>query len=224
LAAAQQKIQAMTQEMQQAQQAVMAEIEKLKQENEQLKVKGDADLMRAKTDENKARGAYENETKKLEQDQQKLDQDERLLRLKEDEYATKPPPVSSQETWEYDRMIARDKMNFEAEEKTKDRKMELVKTVISKGDIAPGIVDDDTISDALAEAADAVSIPVVLSAQRREIEAAERQDYQRNTSQLLEAMTSGLAELTDRVSAPRVLVRDAKGNSVGSRLAQREDE
>jgi len=201
----QQKIQGMGQEMQQMQDNVMKEIDKLKAENEALKSAAGADAMRAKTEESKARGAYENQKRQLDQADTKLAQDERRLVMEEDAYAAQgvapptPPAPTAEETWDYEQEMAEDQRAWDAEQRALDRTADIAKAIIGKADIGADDADDAT-AEALSTAADMVASPA----------RARRVSYEDQAS-------TTLAEIIKAVSAPRELIRDEHGNAVGSR-------
>lgn len=128
-AAAQQALKKQGEQFQQVQQQVMAEVEKIKAENEALKADKTAQMQKVQTD---------GMAKKAE-----LDLKGRELRLKEGEAAAKTrAEVTPQVQWENDRMAEEDKRAFEAVQNEKDRQVDLAKTIISnaeEGDTGEGM-------------------------------------------------------------------------------------
>jgi hypothetical protein len=108
-----QQLQAKDQEMQQAQEAVMAEIKRLTDENEAAKADKQAEMQRTQMD-----GAA-----KMKE-----------LQIKEGELALKArePVVTPEQKWAYDRQIESDKMAFEADQNDKDRQVDLAKAILAK--------------------------------------------------------------------------------------------
>ncbi len=110
-AAAKQELEAYKKQVEEAQQAVMQEIEVIKRENEELKRNHEAEQQKL---------AQEYEIKSRE------------LALKEAEAAK--PPADETIQLEYDRMMALDKMQFDAEQNQLDRQTDLAKAIISKAE------------------------------------------------------------------------------------------
>ncbi len=108
----------MHQEMQQAMQEMQQQVQQLSQENEQLKADKGADMQRLEMDGMKAQKAAE--------------QKDREIGLKEFE-AQKPQPDQTIKM-QADMQMARERMQFEANEADKQRQVELAKAIIAKSD------------------------------------------------------------------------------------------
>ena len=145
-AQAQQELQAYKVQVDQAQKAVMEEIEKIKAENEALKQSHQAEAARIQMD-----GAAK---------AKELDLKEREVALKEAEANNAAPEPSYQEKWDYDRVIAGDKMAHESVEADKDRQTDLAKVIIGKVEEGDGgEVVEDAATTALAQAAALMAAP-----------------------------------------------------------------
>jgi len=160
-AALQVQVQNQQKQMQQAQEAVTQQMQKLQQENEAIKADRSAEMARTQTEENKARGSFENETRKLDQADLKLALEERALKMQEDEYAYKSRKPSTEEQWDYDRLVEQGKQEYEAQQKALDRQADLAKAIISKQvingqDLAAAVVINEA-NEAAIELLDSAS-------------------------------------------------------------------
>lgn len=180
-AALQQQLQAKDMEMQQAQQAVMAEIQKIQEETEQLKrenaqIKADQQAEMTKLQvETQVKG------RELALKEREADRKDRELGLKEALAAAEAqkPVAAPEEQWMYDQQQEATKMAFEGEQNERDRiataqqnefdrQTELAKIILNKaGEASEGVeggegIDQNTaIADALVKAATIQAAPIV---------------------------------------------------------------
>jgi hypothetical protein len=136
-----QQLQAQGQEYEQIKEQVMAEVQKVQAENEQLKQNHQAAQMKAQGD--------------LAMKDRELGLKEREVSVKEDQATLDALKESAtqEEIWEYDRQIAGDQNNWQAEQNRLDRLADLAKTIINKseGDEDEGL-QGPVIEAALSEA------------------------------------------------------------------------
>jgi len=142
------QMQQMHQQMQEQMQAMQAEGQALMQENEALKADKSAEAQRTQMDGQKAQADYEMKG--------------RELALKEFE-AQKPAPATPdpQMQWEYDMQMAREKMTFDAEQRSLDRQADIAKAMISRDDTNAAQAGDEAV-ELLRTIAAAIDAPKVV--------------------------------------------------------------
>jgi hypothetical protein len=131
-------------QMQQQMQEMQPILQQLQQENEQLKADRGAEEQRTMIDAEKAKADYT------------LKQGDQALKEQEFQLKAAQPIVTPQEQWQYDMQMAREKMEFEAEQKVLERQASAEQKALDReADIAKAIIakseEDSEIDDVLAD-------------------------------------------------------------------------